>query len=222
MARLIETYLPPVQEDGYVSNKGMDMSGGTGTFATGTGAISLNGTTTMAAGKAFVNGTGGTTPISQPTGVSNWQPIAATSGTDTAFANGTQFVTSVFIPANMTITGVAFLIGSVGGTDKAYVVLYDSAGNPLANSVLTGGGTTVGTAANIQAIDFTATYAAKGPGRFFIGISANGATAKLRTVPAFTQGGIWAGSVSQTHGTVAAITAPSTFTADKAPVAFVY
>ncbi len=165
-------------------------------------------------------GAGGLDPISTPGGVANWQPVAATSGTDTTPANGTQFVTSIFIPGNMTITNVNYLIGSVGGTDKVYAALYSSSGALLGNSSVSGGGATVGTAANLQTLALTSTYAAKGPGRFFVGVSMNGNTARLRTIPAFCQAGRLAGSVSQTHGTVAAITAPSTFTADKAPVVF--
>lgn len=243
MARKLEDYFPPILEDGIVSNKAFDLSGGTGTFktptgtntlggnvvisgsktfTTGTGAVSLNGATTMAAATAFINGTGGTTPISAPSGIPNWPLTSATAGTDTAFANGTQFVTSIYVPFNMTLTGVSYLIGSVGGTDKVYAVLYDSAGTNLANSSLTGGGATVGTAATQQTLAFTSTYAAKGPGRFYVGISANGLTAKIRTVPAQLANGIFGGTVSQVHGTVAAITAPTTFTADQSPIVFIY
>lgn len=157
-----------------------------------------------------------------PSGFANWQPIAATSGTDTTPADGTQFVTSIYLPVSMTLTGVSYLIGSVGGTNRVYAVLYDSTGAVLANSTLASAGTVVGTAANIQALNFTATYAAKGPGLYYVGISMNGTTARLRTVPAFCQAGIFGGSVSQAHATVAAITEPVTFTADKAPVCFLY
>jgi hypothetical protein len=166
--------------------------------------------------------TGGITQATAPHGFANWQPAAATSGTDTAFADGTHFVTSIFVPVNKTLTGVGYLIGSVGGTDKVYAALYDADGALLANSSVSGGGATVGTAANVQTLAFTSTYAAKGPRIYYVGVSANGATAKLRTVPAHTQSGLYAGSVAQTHGTVAAITEPVTFTADKAPVVFVY
>lgn len=157
-----------------------------------------------------------------PHGFANWQPVAATSGTDTTPASGTQFVTSVFVPANKTLTGVSYLVGSVGGTDKAYAVLYSASGAVLANSTLASSGTTVGTLATQQTLAFTSTYACKGPAMYYVGISMNGTTARLRTVPAHCQGGIFAGSVSQTHGTVAAITVPTTFTADKAPVVFLY
>ena len=158
----------------------------------------------------------------EPHGFYNITYSSVVAGTDTAFADGTQFVTSIFIPVNKTITGVAYLVGSVGGTDKVYAVLYDADGAVLANSSLTGGGATVGTAAQIQTLDLTATYAAKGPALFYVGISANGGTAKLRTVPVYLGFGIYANSVSQTHGTVAAITEPVTFTAGKAPYVYVY
>lgn len=157
-------------------------------------------------------------------GFSNWQPVAATSGTDTTPADGTQWVTSIFIPVRKLITNINYLIGSVGGTDKVYAVLYDASGNVLANSSLTSGGATVGTAANIQTLALTATYTAPGPNMYYIGISINGTTARIRTIPAHTQSGLFGNSVSQTHGTspsVAAITAPTTFTADKAPIVFV-
>jgi hypothetical protein len=160
--------------------------------------------------------------VATSAGFSNWQPIAATSGTDTTPASGTQFVSTLWLPVNKTITGIAYLIGSVGGTDKVYAVLYSATGAVLANSSLTTNGATVGTAANIQTLDFVTPYAAVGPALYYVGISMNGTTARLRTVPAFCQAGILAGSVSQVHATVAAITVPSTFTADKAPVAFVY
>ena len=42
---------------------------------------------------------------------------------------------------------------------------------------------------------------------------------RIRTVPAYMGGGIWAGSVAQVHdgASVGEITEPVTFTADKAP-----
>lgn len=167
----------------------------------------------------------GVSPVSAPHGFANWQPIAATSGTDTTPVDGTQYVTSLFIPVNKTLTGISYLIGSVGGTNRAYAVLYSATGAVLANSVLTSGGTVVGTAANQQALAFTSTYASKGPQLYFVGISINGNTARVRTIPAHTQSGLFGGTVAQTHGsspTVAAITAPSTFTADQAPIVFAY
>lgn len=160
--------------------------------------------------------TGGIAPASC-SGFHNVMPATATSGTDTTPADGTQFVASIFVPTNFTVTSVNYLIGSVGGTNKVYAAIYTSAGALVANSSVSGGGATVGTAANIQTLALTATAALVGPRLYYVGISMNGNTARLRTIPAHCQGSTWAGSVSQTHGTVAAITAPTTFTADKAP-----
>lgn len=183
------------------------------------GNLTVAGTTTVTGAQTL---TGGIAQATAPHGFPNWQPVAATSGTDTAFANGTLFLSSLFIPANKTVTGVGFLLGSVGGTDRVVVNLWTPAGANLAQSTTTSSGTVAGTAANTQEIPFTATYAAKGPALYYVGVAANGATAKLRTVPAFTNAGLFAGSVAQTHGATTAITPPTTFTADKAPVAYVY
>lgn len=177
-----------------------------------------------------VTATGGITPTGgiaaaggftlKPYNIRTWQPIAATSGTDTACTNGTAYVGSIQVPGNMTITGISYLVGSVGGTDKVIVSLHDSSGALLANSALAG--TTVGTAAQVQAVDFTTPYAAKGPATYFVALTFNGTTAKFRSVPAHTQGGVIGNGVTQTFGTAAAFTAPTTFTADKVPVAFIY
>jgi hypothetical protein len=157
-----------------------------------------------------------------PHGFYNLQFASVVTGTDTAFADGTQFITSIFLPVNKTLTGAAYLVGSVGGTNLAYAVLYNADGAVVAQSATTGGGVTVGTAATVQSIAFQTTYAAVGPAMYYVGVSANGNTAKIRTVPANLSHGIFAGSVAQTHGTIAAITEPTTFTADKAPYVYLY
>jgi len=100
-------------------------------------------------------------------------------------------------------------------------VLYDSTGAVLANSSLTSGGATVGTAANIQTLALTTPLAVKGPGLFYVGININGGTARIRTIPAQTSGGVSGATVAGTHGTVVAITPPITFTANQAPVIFI-
>lgn len=166
--------------------------------------------------------TGGAASTTASHGFANWPVVAATSGTDTTPADGTQFVTSIWLPVNKVITGVVYNIGSVGGTDKCYAVLYSAAGAVLANSAIATDGTLVGTAANSQTLAFLTPYTAVGPAMYYVGLSIKGTTARLRTVPAFTSGGIYAGSVSQAHATVAAITVPATFTADKAPIVFLY
>lgn len=216
MALKLENYNPEVASQATITtDKNLSVGGNLAV----TGATTFTGAVANTAAQTL---TGGIAQATAPHGFANIFPAAATTGTDTTPANGTQFVTSIFVPANKTLTGAGYLIGSVGGTDKVYAALYSATGALLANSSVTTGGATVGTAANAQTLDFTATYAAVGPAMYYVGVSMNGNTARLRTVPAHCSGGIFAGSVSQTHGTVAAITAPTTFTADKAPYIFVY
>lgn len=158
-----------------------------------------------------------------PRNIGTWQPIAATSGTDTACSNGTVYTGSVFVPANVTVTGIQYLVGSVGGTDSVVVALYNKTGTLVANSATAGA--TVGTAAQIQQVAFDpGTYAAVGPAWYHIGLCFNGTTAKFRTVPAHCNAGngVVGNGVAQTFGTPATITAPTTFTADKVPVASLY
>ena len=180
------------------------------------GAITAQSTLAVTGASTLTGGIAGGVPYN----VRTWQPIAATSGTDSACTNGTAYCGSVFLGANATITGVEYLIGSVGGTDKVIVSLHDKTGALLANSALAG--VTVGTAANTQQVPFTATYAAVGPAWYFVAVTFNGTTAKFRTVPAFCHGGVIGNSVTQTFGTAATFTAPTTFTADKVPVANLY
>lgn len=145
-------------------------------------------------------------------------PIAATTGTDTAGINGTLWISEIFIPANMTITGVSYLIGSVGGTDKVIVALFNSAGAIVANSILDTS-VTVGTTATFQRVPFTATYAAIGPGKYFVAVQYNGATAKIRTQAG---GDANTTSIAQTFATLVAITVPTTWTISTGPIAMLY
>ena len=181
-----------------------------------TGAVSVTGVTTP---------TGGIAAISSVLGARTFWgggigPTLATMGTDTACDDGSRWVTSVFIPHNVTLTGIAYLIGSVGGTDDVIVELKDSTGASVANSILDDS-VIVGTAANIQSVPFTSTYAAIGPASFFLVCQFNGTTAKLRThvipgLPFATD------KIAGTFATLAAITAPTTFTASEGPVLGTY
>lgn len=156
-------------------------------------------------------------------GIGTWQPVAATSGTDTACADLTNFYASIFVPGDCLVTGIKYLIGSVGGTDKVVVSLYNAGGQLLANSALAGA--TVGTAANSQSVAFTAPVLISGPDYFYIGLAFNGTTAKFRSVPAFCDAGsgLLAGSTVIASLVPASFVPSSTaFTADKGPIASLY
>ncbi len=153
-----------------------------------------------------------------PCWVGGAAPVLATAGNDTACSNGDVYWGQVLIPGRSTLTGIAYLIGSVGGTDKVISALFDSSGNLIANSALAGA--TVGTAANVQAVDFTAPVTVP-EGKYYIGLQFNGTTAKFRTHTIPGQKFV-ANSVAGTFGTLAAITPGATFTANKAPMAVTY
>lgn len=145
-----------------------------------------------------------------------------TDGTDTTPVNGTRYWCSVFIPHNVTLTGIGYLIGTVGGTNNVIVELKNAAGVSLANSTLSG--TTVGTLATFQQVAFTATYTVIGPGWYYLVLQFNGTTARFRTIPAnlgISQVAI-TGSAAGTFGTLAAITPGTTFTAGVGPIAYTY
>lgn len=185
--------------------------------ATISGAVTL-GSTVAITGAATA--TGGLNLATEPTVVfAAGGPWAlATTGTDTACSNGVSYFVELNIPYNRTVTGLAYQVGSVGGTDKVIAVLYNSAGAVVANSATAGA--TVGTAAQLQSVDFLTPYAAVS-GRYFASVTFNGTTAKFRSYP--IPGSLFiAGSEAETFGTVTAITPGTTFTADKGPLCFAY
>lgn len=158
-----------------------------------------------------------------------WQPIAATSGSDSACAVLCHLA-RIYVPLACLVTGIQYLVGSVGGTHKAIVTLYNESGTLLRASAAAGA--TVGTAAQVQQIAFAldgalaaATTLELEPGYYWIGVTFEGTTPKFRTVPAYCNVGtnLLAGSVAQTFGTIGtSVVVPTTFTADKAPVASLY
>ncbi len=150
----------------------------------------------------------------------SWPSPTLTSGTSTTPSATTVYLTQLHIKTNCTLTGVAVSNGATVGTNKYVAALFNSAGVPVANSALAGA-TTVG-ADVYQTLDFTATYGAV-PGVYWIGLYVDGTTDRFRSIPAVGAFAGLAGSATgQTFGTVAAVTVPTTFTADKGPVSFVY
>jgi hypothetical protein len=157
-----------------------------------------------------------------------WKVTATSSGTDKACSNGTTYLGRFYLPAPALATGAQYLIGSVGGTNNVILTLYDETGRLLRATA----STLVGTALNVQQIPFAtngsgaaATTLQLEPGYYWIGLTANGTTAKFRAVP--DHGGVGdnvlGGTVTQTFGTITStVTVPTTLTADTAPVASLY
>lgn len=141
------------------------------------------------------------------------------------------WVTDIWIPVNRTITIIGMLQGGTASTDKVLYAIYSAAGVLLASSALAG--LLLNSSANTfleQAITLNGVGAAitslqlYGPGQYYVAVQGNGTTAgALQTVPApyldVCAGSVVAGS----FGTLPTpITPPTTFTAAKAPIVYVY
>lgn len=150
-----------------------------------------------------------------------WIPGATSQATSATPSATVLYLTQIWIPHNATLTGVGVLNAATVGTNKYVVALFNSSGVPVANSS-TAGVLTSGASA-FQQVPFTATYSAVGPRTYWIGIYMNGTTDRYFAIPTLGQSMGLAGSVSgQTFGSVTTVVLPTTFTADIAPVAYVY
>lgn len=178
--------------------------------------LGVTGVTTPTGGVAAIAGT------TFGTWAGNYVPASKSAGTDVAFAEKKLFVSSLFLPANKKVKGIGLLLGTEGGTNKLVAGLFNSKGEPLAKTSETTEGTVAGTKETIQEIDLTAEYEAVGPAVYFIGITGNGTTAKMRTI-AIGGKNVLTGEVELAEkNKLAKFTAPTSFTADKGPVAFLY
>lgn len=167
------------------------------------------------------------TPVQPPAFYGGWYtPIAATSGTDSTPAEKKLYTTQIFVPCNKRVRGIGYLVGSVGGTNKAIAALFDYEGNKLANSSEATEGATVGTAAEVQSLALTAPYNLIGPGTYHIGVTMNGNTARYRSIPANVASplGTVTGEITLTEKNVvpSSVTLPTEFAAGKGPVCWVY
>lgn len=149
-------------------------------------------------------------------------PIVATTGTDVTYAAaGDEYLTELVIRRNVTLTGAALLNGPTVATDSVIYALWDSSGSLVANTALAG--TTTSGADAWQQIAFTSAYAAV-PGRYFLGVQANGTTDDFHAIAA---GGTKATQTNTTDrgsfGTISDLAAvPTAFAADVGPIMYVY
>jgi hypothetical protein len=144
----------------------------------------------------------------------------ASLGTSAVHVAGTLYISELLIERNFTITNINVLNGATVGTDKLLAAIYDATGNLLGNSA-TAGATSAGASA-FQTLALTAPIKVQGPARYWIMVQCNGTTATTRRIAASTFVDCLATSTTGTFGTVpATITVPTTFTADKGPIAYV-
>jgi hypothetical protein len=191
--------------------------------AMGSGTITLGGTSTgnIITTRAItptggVAAAGGFTTSARLVHTGGIPAQVSTDGTDATPVNTEVYIAEVFVPANMTVTGVAVMNGSVA-SGNIKVGLADSTGAVVATSAST---SMAGTDA-YQRIAFTGTYAAKGPATYYVLEFVDNNTARINT---HTFGNF--GAAKQTGQVYATgfttITPPTTFTTALAPIASLY
>jgi len=140
------------------------------------------------------------------------------SSIDKTTVAGSRYYRSIVIGSQKTLTGISVLVGGTGGTDNWIAELHDSTGALVATSTLSG--TTAGTANTWQQIAFTATVTVA-PGTYYVAVQSNGTTAKFAVLDTPVSP-LTTGSATGTFGTSAAITPPTTYTANLGPMALPY
>lgn len=201
----------------FTSSTGVTTALFTGIGLNTTSTITATGAITPTGGVAAAGGYSASPRICHSGGV---PAILTTSGTNTTDNTaGMVYLSEVFVPANVSVTGVAVFNGTaVAGNGK--VALYDSTGARVAVSASTAmSGTTA-----YQLIAFTgAPIAVKGPATYFIGTIYDTTTHDLRghVLGSFATG-TDAGNTYATDSTFATVTLPTTFTADLGPIASLY
>lgn len=140
-----------------------------------------------------------------------------TSTTDTA---GGIFCGDLVAARAFVSTGGAVLNGATVGTDLNLVALYDYSGTLVSNSA-TAGAVTAGASAFQQRAWTTPVFLQAG--QYFLCYQTNGTTDNFQTIKAAS----WVENLTRTQtgtfGTLPSpITVPTTFTADKGPIGYVY
>lgn len=225
MAQLLEDHFPVAQYNATITtNKNLSVGG---TLAV-TGAATITGALTVTGAQTF---TGAVTPTGGVAAAGGFAVAGrlfhtggvpaqvTTAGTDATPVTTETYIGEVFIPANVTLTGISIFNGSATGTSgKVCVALANSSGAVVANSA-TAGTTIVGTDA-YQRLPFTATYAAVGPATYYV-LSQYNATDTRYNAHTFGDFGA-AKKTGETFGTFTTVTAPTTFTTALANIASLY
>ena len=217
---------------------------GTGTIGIGsvsTGAVTITPATTVtgtlaATNAATVGTTLGVTGVITPTGgvaaaggfsvtptlvhTGGVPAQISTGGTEATAVITELYVAEVFIPCNMTVTGVAHMVGATtDGFSK--VMLFNSAGTRVAISATTDVSGVSGD--TYFRIAFSAPYAAVGPATYYVGVMCDTGT---NTINTHTFGNFRAGKITSltyaTEAGYATITPPTTFTTALGPIASLY
>lgn len=149
--------------------------------------------------------------------VGNYPPIVSTSGNNSTPSTTETYVSEIFVPANMLITGVAIFNGS-DVTGAMTVGLADANGVPIPNAV---SASTAGSGTDAyQRVPFASPYYAEGPAVYYLQVQYNSATARYNTHTVGNYGVLV--QTGQTYGTLTAFTPPTTFVTNVSNMASLY
>lgn len=182
--------------------------------STFTGAQTMTGAITPTGGVAAA---GGFTASPRTIHTGGEPAIATTSGTNTDIVTTETYIAEVFVPCNMTLTGVNIFNGTaVAGNLQASLA---SSAGAVISAAQTASTAASGTTA-YQRIPFAAPYAAVGPATYYIMVQGDntGGDVRTHTVGNFTA----QKQTSQTYGTFTTITVATTFTTAVGPIASLY
>jgi len=144
-------------------------------------------------------------------------PLTTSDGNNSTPSITETYVSEIFVPCNMTITGIALFNGS-DVTGNVTVGLATADGTPLnaAKSASTAGS---GTDA-FQRIPFATPYEAVGPATYFIQVQYSSATARYNTHTLGNHGVLV--QTAQTYGTLTSFTPPTTFVTNVSNIGGLY
>lgn len=190
----------------------------TGAFASGaqtiTGAMSVSGITTPTGGIAAA---GGFSQSPRCTSTGNRGVTSLTAPHSTAFVTTDTYIAEIFVEGNMTVTGVAVLMGTTAGNGNISVALANSSGVVVASSATT---TTSGTSTTFTQVALSTPYSIIGPATYYVLVQGANTGDFLGTHVAGNFGASL--KTSETYGTFTTITPPTTFTANQGPIADLY
>lgn len=145
--------------------------------------------------------------------------VVAADGNDSTPVITEAYIAEVFVPSNMTVTGIALFNGS-NVTGTVIAGLYDSAGSPVSGAATA---STAGSGTDAyQLIPFTpGTVAVAGPATYYVVTEYSSATARYNALTVGTCGA--SKKTSTVYGTLpTTITPPTTFTTALGNIASLY
>jgi hypothetical protein len=208
MSLNIEEYVEVVKLHGLNTDKAVDID----STLNVEGAVTFQSTLVVTGG---INASGGFAVDPRLVHTGGEPAIATTSGTNLDIVTTETYKAEVFIPSNMTITGIAVFNGTAVAGNLTVGLANSSGASVAASASTAASGTTA-----YQRIALSTPYAAKGPATYYVWVQGNNTGGDIRT---HTVGNFTAEkSTGDTYGTYVTATPATTFTTGVGPIASLY